>query len=40
MTGSDPGKPRQTGQVNLFGFIPKERAEQEQNILLSVNNST
>ncbi len=37
-TGSDPGSPRHTGHVRLFGAPPKS-ALQSQNILLSVSSS-
>lgn len=36
-TGSTPGKPRQTGQVWLFGAAPKA-AEHPQNSLVAVLN--
>ena len=39
-TGSAPGSPRQTGHTRVFGGIPNQRAEQEQNIFESVPSST
>ena len=36
MTGSAPGRPRQTGQVWLFGRAPSYAVEQAQNIFDSV----
>ncbi len=38
-TGSEPGRPRQTGQTWLFGSAPKPVA-QPQNILVLVPSST
>ena len=38
-TGSEPGRPRQTGQVWVFGSAPKAFA-QPQNILDAVFSST
>ncbi len=35
ITGSEPGNPRQTGQVWVFGAAPKV-ARQPQNILVTV----
>ena len=39
MTGSEPGRPRQTGQTWLFGSAPKP-VVQPQNILVLVPSST
>ena len=39
VTGSDPGRPRQTGQTSVFGGAPK-RLGQPQNIFVSVESST
>jgi hypothetical protein len=38
-TGSEPGRPRQTGQVWVFGSAPKA-VRQPQNILVVVPSST
>ena len=38
-TGSDPGCPRQTGQVRVFGSAPNS-LRQPQNILVRVLSST
>ena len=38
-TGSEPGRPRQTGQTAAFGSAPKP-AGQPQNILVTVPSST
>src|SRR5687768_2017956 len=38
ITGSEPGSPRQTGQVRVFGSPPNS-FRQPQNILLSVRSS-
>ena len=39
MTGSEPGRPRQTGQTWVFGSAPKA-VVQPQNILVLVPSST
>src|SRR5881394_825712 len=39
VTGSEPGRPRQTGQTSEFGS-PPNRAGQPQNIFVSVPSST
>ncbi len=39
VTGSDPGRPRQTGQTRELGS-PPNRAGQPQNILVTVPSST
>ena len=36
MTGSAPGRPRQTGQTWLFGAAPSYAVEQAQNIFEAV----
>ncbi len=38
-TGSEPGRPRQTGQTAAFGSAPKETG-QPQNIFVTVPSST
>ena len=38
-TGSEPGRPRHTGQTAAFGSAPKE-AGQPQNIFVTVPSST
>ena len=38
-TGNAPGRPRHTGQTIEFGFAPNTRAEQPQNIFVSVASS-
>ena len=38
-TGSDPGSPRQTGHVRVFGGSPNDRAH-EQNIFVAVSSWT
>jgi hypothetical protein len=36
LTGSAPGRPRQTGQTTLFGAAPSYAVEQAQNIFEAV----
>ncbi len=40
MTGKEPGKARHTGHTWVFGGLPNQSAEQEQNILDRVRSST